>query len=84
MDSIWSAIIRLYGEHGASQTWLGMISYDIENRLAIIRVTNAAADTVRTAIATMTTIGDKPASIHVIAVSGTIKALIKRVKQHSE
>lgn len=84
IDEVWSAIIKLYGEYGASLTWLGMIRYDMENRLAIIRVTNAASDMVRTAIATMTKISDKPASIHVIAVSGTIKALGKRIMQHSD
>lgn len=81
MDAAWCAIIRVYGEHGASQTRLGMIKYDMEKRLAIIRVTNAASDMVRAALTTITEIGDKPASIHVIAVSGTIKALTRRVKQ---
>jgi RNase P/RNase MRP subunit POP5 len=83
MNAIWSAMIKLYGEHGASQTWLGMIKYDVENRSAIVRVTNVTSDMVRTALATMTKIGDKPVSIHVIAVSGTIKALTKRVRKHS-
>jgi len=82
MNAVWSVIIRLYGEHGASQTWLGMIRYDVKNKLAIIRVTNAASDMVRTALATVTKISDRPASIHVVAVSGTIKALEKRFKPH--
>jgi ribonuclease P/MRP protein subunit POP5 len=80
-DGIWSAITRLYGEHGASQTGLVMIHCDMERKFALIRVTNAASDMVRAALAAITKIGDKPASIHVIAVSGTIKALQKRVKQ---
>jgi RNase P/RNase MRP subunit POP5 len=83
MDAVWSAIIKLYGEQGASQTWLSMIKYEAEKRSATIRVTNSASDMVRTALATMTKISDKPASIHVIAVSGTIKALSKRVGKQS-
>ncbi len=79
---MWAVITRLYGENGASQTWLGMIKYDMENKSAIIRVTNAASDMVRTALATVTKISDRPASIHVVAVSGTIKALEKRIKPH--
>lgn len=79
MDAICSAIIEIYGELGASQTWLSMIRYDAERRLAIIRVTNAASDMVRTALATIIQIGGKPASIHVIRVSGTIKALSRRI-----
>lgn len=80
-DGIWSAITRLYGEHGASQTGLVMIHCDMERRFALIRVTNAASDMVRATLATIIKIGDKPASIHVIAVSGTIKALQNRLKQ---
>jgi ribonuclease P/MRP protein subunit POP5 len=80
-DGIWSAITRLYGEHGASQTGLVMIHCDMERKFAVIRVTNAASDMVRAALATITKIGDKPSSIHVIAASGTIKALQDRLKQ---
>jgi len=81
MDAVWSVIIRLYGEHGASKTGLTMIDYNMESKLALIRVTNAASDIVRAAVATMTKMGGKPVSVHVIAVSGTIRALCKRVKQ---
>lgn len=81
VDAVWSVIIRLYGEHGASKTGLTMIDYNTESKLAVIRVTNAASDIVRAAVATMTRMGGKPVSVHVIAVSGTIKALCKRVKQ---
>ena len=82
MDTIWSAITRVYGEHGASQTWLGLIRYDPDRRLAIIRVANAASDMVRAALATITKISDTPASIHVVAASGTIKALSRRIRDH--
>jgi ribonuclease P/MRP protein subunit POP5 len=81
MDAVWSVIIRLYGEHGASKTGLTMIDYNMESKLALIRVTNAASDIVRAAVATMTKMGGKPVGVHVIAVSGTIRALCKRVKQ---
>jgi RNase P/RNase MRP subunit POP5 len=81
MDAVWSAVIRVYGEHGASQTWLGLIRYDAERGLAIVRVANAASDMVRAALATITEIRDKPASIHVVAISGTIKALSRRISQ---
>jgi RNase P/RNase MRP subunit POP5 len=82
-DAVWSAIIKLYGEYGASQAGLSMIRYDAERRLSIVRVANAACDNVRTALATVTMIAGKPASIHVTAVSGTIKALNRRVSEHS-
>jgi RNase P/RNase MRP subunit POP5 len=82
MDAVWSAVIRLYGEHGASQTWLGLIRYDKERRLAILRVTNEASVMVRTALALVTRMSDKPASLHVFSVSGTIKALDKKIQQN--
>ncbi|HXX87178.1 MAG TPA: Rpp14/Pop5 family protein [Candidatus Acidoferrum sp.] len=83
MDAVWSAIIRLYGEHGASQTWLNLMRYDKERKLAIIRVTNDASSMVRTALALATRICDKPASLHVVSASGTLKALDKKIKQYS-
>jgi RNase P/RNase MRP subunit POP5 len=77
-DAIWSAIIKLYGEYGASQAGISMIRFDADRRLAIVRVANTACDNVRTALAMVTSITEKPVSIHVTAVSGTIKALSKR------
>ena len=82
MDAVWSALIRLYGEHGASQTWLSLMRYDKERKLAIIRVTNDASVMVRTALAVATGMGDKPASLHVVSASGTLKALNKKIKQY--
>jgi len=79
-DAVWSAITRLYGEHGASQTRLSMIRHDQDRRLAIIRVANPASDMVRSALATITEISHTPASIHVIAASGTIKALTRKTR----
>jgi RNase P/RNase MRP subunit POP5 len=38
LDALWSSILRLYGEYGASKIGLTMISYDAENGIAIIRV----------------------------------------------
>jgi len=76
MDAIWSAVSKLYGEYGAS-----LISYDMEKRLAVIRVAHTAVGMVRTALASITEIGDKPAAIHVIRVSGTLKALYRKMRE---
>lgn len=82
IDAVWSAITRLYGEHGASQTRLSMIRHDQDKRMAIIRVANPASDMVRAALATVTEISDTPASVHVVAVSGTIKALSRKIRNY--
>ena len=81
MDAIWSAISKLYGEYGASRTGLMLISYDMEKRFAVVRTVHTAVDMVRAALASITKIQDKPAAIYVLTVSGTIKALYKKVKQ---
>jgi RNase P/RNase MRP subunit POP5 len=79
MDAIWNAITRLYGEYGASRTGLTMIDYRTEEKLAVIRVTLSAIDMVRAAIASVTKIGNRHVVVHVLSVSGTLKALQKNL-----
>jgi len=81
LDAVWSAVLKLYGEYGASHAGLSLIDYDVEKRFAVIRTMHTAVDMVRTALASMTRIGNKPAAIHVLTVSGTIKALYKKVNK---
>jgi len=81
MEAIWETILRLYGEYGASQTSLSLISFDDKNKSAVLRTGHTTVDTVRTALASITRIRNNPAVVHVLAVSGTIKALHKSLKQ---
>ncbi len=81
MNALWNAITKLYGEHGASQTSLALIEYDPDEKLAIIRTNNTALNMTRASIATITKIEEKPVAIHVLAISGTIKALYKNLGQ---
>jgi ribonuclease P/MRP protein subunit POP5 len=81
MDAVWSVVTRLYGEYGASQTSLTMIEYDTERNFAVIRVANDAVDMVRATLASVTGISGKPVAIHVLRVSGTIRALWKDAKR---
>lgn len=80
-DAVWASITRLYGEYGASQTNLAMIDFDIEKKLAVIRVANAALDTVRASVASITKIGDKLVAVHVLSISGTLRALNRKLKE---
>lgn len=77
MDAVWFAVTKLYGEFGASLTSLALISFNSERKFAVIRSNLVAVDNVRTALATIITLGGKEAAVHVLAVSGTIKALHK-------
>ena len=81
MSAVWDAVLRLYGECGASRTGLALIDYDAEKKLAILRTVHTAVDMVRAALVSITKIRDKPVAVHVLAVSGTIKALSKKIKQ---
>ena len=81
METIWETISRLYGEYGASQTSMSLISFDDKNKSVILRTGHTTVDTVRTALASITRIRNNPAAVHVLAVSGTIKALHKSLRQ---
>jgi len=81
LDAAWEAVLKLYGEYGASRIGLTLIKYDFEERSAIIRTVHSEVENLRTALATITKIEDKPAAIHVISVSGTIKALQKKIME---
>ena len=81
MDSLWKQVTKLYGEYGASRTGLALINYDEEKHLTIVRVALQTLDIIKTALASLTAIDNKPAAIHVITVSGTIKSLCKKIEK---
>jgi len=81
MDAVWGAVSRLFGEYGASQAGLSLIDYYETKKLVVIRTWHKTLEMVRTALASITQIGKKPVALHVLAVSGTIKALHKRLDE---
>ncbi len=80
MDAIWAAVTKLYGEVGASLTGLALINFDIERKVAVVRVSLASLPSVRASLAAVTCVAGKQASVHVLAVSGTLKALFSNIK----
>lgn len=78
MDAIWNAVVKLYGEVGASLTSLSLIEYDVENRIGVIRTAQGTVNLVRASLASITVVAGKEAAVHVLGVSGTIKALRKK------
>jgi RNase P/RNase MRP subunit POP5 len=81
MNAVWAAVSKLFGEYGASQAGLSLIDYDETNKLVVIRTWHTTLETVRTALASITHILNKPVALHVLAVSGTIKALHRRLEK---
>lgn len=80
MDALWIALLQLYGEYGASQAGLRLIEFASKNGYAIIRCWKDAVTMVRASIASITEIAAEPATIHVLRVSGTLKALRKKTQ----
>ena len=83
MDAVWDAVSKLFGEYGASQVGLSLIDYDEMNKSAVIRTWHKTLETVRSAIASITQIRKKPVALHVLAVSGTIRALHRMSEKKS-
>ncbi len=79
MDAIWSMVYQLFGEFGASQTALSLVKCDNKKEVVIVRCSHKALDLVRAAVAAVTEINEKRAVIRVVAVSGTLKALRKKL-----
>ena len=79
MSAIWTTLYQVYGEFGASQAALSMVEYDNERRILIIRCSHTALDMIRSTIAAVTQISREPTVFRVIRVSGTLKALKKKL-----
>jgi RNase P/RNase MRP subunit POP5 len=78
LDAIWGSVARLFGEVGASLTSLALINFDVSCKVAVIRTSLETLNSVRASLACITCVAGKTVSIHVLAVSGTIKALLKQ------
>ena len=80
IDAVWASVTKLYGEVGASTTGLSLINFDVEGKIAVIRTSLASLNIVRSSVATITKINGKEAAVHVLVVSGTLKALYSNIK----
>lgn len=78
IHTIWSAILKLFGEYGASQANTALIEYNPQKSYAVVRCLHKALEMVKASIASITEINGKPAAIHIVGVSGTLKALRKK------
>jgi RNase P/RNase MRP subunit POP5 len=77
VNAVWGAVTKLYGEYGASHTSLTLIDYNAEKKTAVIRTALTTVGMVRTSLATITSVANREAAVHVMAVSGTKKALAR-------
>jgi ribonuclease P/MRP protein subunit POP5 len=80
MDAVWGSVTRLFGEVGASLTSLALVSFDVERKVAVVRVSLVSLPSMRASLATVRFVGGRAASMHVLAVSGTLRALFSKLK----
>ncbi|MEM3823883.1 MAG: Rpp14/Pop5 family protein [Candidatus Bathyarchaeia archaeon] len=80
MDTVWDTLLRLYGEYGASKAGLALIDYNTDKGIAITRAAHTETEKLRAAIASITEIAAKPAAVHVLTVSGTLKTLRRKIR----
>jgi RNase P/RNase MRP subunit POP5 len=79
MDALWASVAKLFGEVGASLSGLVLINSDSERLVFVIRVSLVSLSLVRASLAVVTVVAGKPAALHVLAVSGTLKALYSNI-----
>ncbi|MCS7114200.1 MAG: Rpp14/Pop5 family protein [Nitrososphaerota archaeon] len=75
MEALWGALLKLFGEYGASRTGMALVDYYMERKIAIIRTAHTEVEKIRAVLASITRIAAKPAAVHVLKISGTIRAL---------
>jgi len=74
-DAIQKGVLRLYGLHGLSQMEPLLMEFNEEGQTGILRCSHLHLKRMRASLAFITSVGGSAASIHVVRVSGTIKAL---------
>lgn len=80
IDAVWNAVTKLFGEYGASRTSLKLIDYNVEKKIAVVRTSLTTLGMVRAAVASITSIANNETTVHVKAVSGTIKSLQQKLE----
>jgi RNase P/RNase MRP subunit p30/RNase P/RNase MRP subunit POP5 len=80
-DAVWSSLIRLFGEFGVSHAELVLIEYNPKSRQAVFRCSHKTLELVKAAIVALTEIGSEKAALHILRVSGTLKALRRKLSK---
>ena len=84
LNNVWRSLTKLYGEYGASKAGMALVEYEPEKGFAVLRCENEALTMVRAALAALTSIGETRVAVHVLAVSGTLRALRKKLSRGAE
>ncbi len=74
-DAVWTSLVWLFGEVGASQAELYLVKYDEEKGQATFRCSHKALEMVKASIAATTEVANEKASLRMVRVSGTLRSL---------
>lgn len=79
ISAVSASLLKLFGEYGSSLAELSLVDLDPEGKYAIFRCTHRTLEIVKASIVALGEINGKKAATQVINVSGTLKALRKRL-----
>lgn len=79
-NAIQMGVLQLYGVHGLSQLEPVLLDFDEDGQTGILRCVHTHLRRMRASMAYITNISGSAASIQVLRVSGTIKALRSSIK----
>jgi ribonuclease P/MRP protein subunit POP5 len=79
LDAVQDSVLRLFGEYGASKADIKLIKRVSEKRQLVLRCSHLMLEKVRAAIASIVEMDGKAVAVHVVGVSGTLKALSKKI-----
>jgi RNase P/RNase MRP subunit POP5 len=74
-EAITNGVLRLYGINGFSKIEPQLLEFDGDEQSGIVRCSHQNLRQMRASLAFITNVGESSASIRVLLVSGTIKAL---------
>ena len=80
-QALSSALVKLYGEVGASRTRLRIIDMGTDDNFAIVRCSHKAVEMVRAAASIIKELNGRPIVLYSVGVSGTIKSLKEKTKK---
>jgi len=79
VNAFSSSLLRLFGEYGASLAELTLIDYDPKVNFAVFRCAHKALEMAKASIIAVREINRRKAATQIIYVSGTIKAVRRRL-----
>ena len=78
LDAVQASVLRLFGEYGASKADIKLIKGFPEKHQLVVRCSHLMLEKVRASVVSTVEVDGKAASVHVVGVSGTLKALAKK------